>query len=467
LRSIAHHELRTLIRDGRFWASAVLFSVLVLVTLFVGLSDHRDQESTAKRIEASLREQWENQKEKDPHAAGHFGTYIMKPAGPAGWLDPGIEPYLGSVILLEAHVRNEFEHRPAADSTTLRHLGYFSPALLLQVVAPLFVILFSFSAFAADRESGVLRLVLSTGVKPVTLIGGKLVGTLMGTGIIVLPGLVVALFTLGSSNSLENLSRLALLCFGYLLYFSAFACLTLAVSAFSSKAQNALVAMIFFWIFTCFILPRTISDFAASQYPLPSRAAFADRIARETLKGIDGHDVSDERRTPLLNATLKKYGVDRVEDLPVNFDAIALQASEEYTSSLYTREFNRVADQLEAQASVSRAMAIIAPFFAIRNWSGALAGTDLRHQRRFSDAAESYRQNLIKTLNQDMVENSRTGEFGYFVDQSFWKKIKKFQYSNPGWSWSLSQIWTQLGVLVLWSGVSIGICLAASSRIRP
>ena len=35
--------------------------------------------------------------------------------------------------------------------------------------------------------------------------------------------------------------------------------------------------------------------------------------------GIDGHNPRGERRDALEKATLKKYNVDKLEDLPINF----------------------------------------------------------------------------------------------------------------------------------------------------
>jgi ABC-2 type transport system permease protein len=470
--AVLRHELMTLIREGRFWVAGALLTALMLGSILVGRDNQQAKAQAATRVTQELRTQWESQKDKNPHSAAHFGTFVIKPAGSVSWLDPGIEPYLGSVVFLEAHTRNEFEHRPATDSTTLRHFGYFSPAFLLQTVAPLIIILFCFSAFAADRESGALRLVLATGVEPAVLVAGKVLGSLIGVALLVLPSLLLAFLVLAGGEGAggeggASLARLSLLALGYLLYFATFAGVTLAVSAFSPKSQVALATMVLIWITTCFILPRTLSDLAAARHPLPSKAVFSDQIARETLKGLDGHDAQDERRAPLLKATLKRYGVKRIEDLPVNFDAIALQESEEYTSQLYSREFNRISDQLEAQAAVTRQAATLAPYFAIRNWSMAASGTDLAHHRRFSDAVERYRLNLIRTLNTNLIENSRTGDYGYYVEREFWKTIRPFQYDEPELAWALRSTWSQLATLAVWAAASIGLCLVAATRLRP
>lgn len=465
--TVIRREIISMVRDGRFWAAGGLLTLLIFISMLVGLQDQSAKEKVRQQAGAELRQEWENQKDKDPHAASHFGTYIVKPNGPVSWLDPGIEPYLGSVLFVEAHFRNDFVHRPATDSTTLRHFGYLSPSFVLQIVAPLIIILFCFSSFAADREAGILRLLLSSGVKPITLVGGKVLGSLLGLGLLLLPSLLISGLILGQAAGFADLPRLLLLALGYFLYLLTFASLTLFASALAPKSQVALSAMILVWIGTCFILPRTVSDFAAAQSPLPSRAAFADQIYEQKTKGIDGHNPQDERRDALLKQTLAEYKVSRIEDLPVNFDAIALQASEDYTSELYTREFNKVALQLETQAGFMRKVAAAAPFLAVRDWSMAASGTDFSHHKHFSDAAEAYRQNLVRLLNDDMKNNSKTGEYTYTVREDFWKSVPAFAYSPPNLAWSLKSSWSMLGLLAAWAGLSSILALGSAVRIKP
>lgn len=467
MRPIIQREFLSLMRDGRFWIACVLFTALIGVSIVVGLKDQHTKDAVRGHVTNELRKEWDTQSAKDPHSGGHFGTYVVKPGGPVGWFDPGVEPYLGSIAFLEAHVRNEFIHRPAAEMTSARHFGYFSPAFLLQTLAPLLTILFCFSSFAGDRESGVLRQALATGVHPLLLVGGKILGTLAGVAALMAPSLVAAWWLMQGGGGSPDASRLLALTLGYGLYLLAIANLTVWVSSIAPKSQVALAAMITFWIATTFVLPRTISDLAASRSPLPSKAAFAHRVAQETLNGIDGHDPLDSRRAALLESTLKKYKVNRIEDLPVNFDAIALQASEDYTSALYKREFDQAAAQLESQASFVRSTTLFAPYLAIRNWSMSVAGTDFAHHRRYSEAVEGYRQFLIRRLNEDMANNSRTGDYGYFVESEYWEQVPSFEYEEPSLRWSVQSTSGQLGVLALWSLVSAGLCLLSAPRLRP
>lgn len=464
--TIAVREFTSLIRDGRFIVTCTLFAALMAASVYIGIRDFRARDEVQLRLTAQVRNQWEGQKSKDPHSAGHFGMYVIKPSGSVSWLEPGIEPYLGSIGFLEPHVRNELVHRPASETTSIRHFGYFSPAFLLQVVGSLIVILFTFASFSGDRESGILRLTLATGVSSSAVVGGKIVANLAATAALISPSLVAASVLMTRGGQTFDFPRIGLMFAGYSLFYISIAAMTLWVSSLSLRSQVSLATMIIFWVLTSFVIPRTVSDFAASRNPLPSKAAFADRIARETLNGIDGHDPADVRRGALLAKTLKEFGVSRVEDLPVNFDAVALQASEDYTSELYQREFDSVAQKLFAQSSTSRMAALVAPYLAIREWSMAIAGTDYHHFYRFGQSAEDYRQKLIRKLNTDMIENSRTGEYSYMVEEKFWKSVPAFRYQEPDLIWSVNHAWLPFGALFGWTVVCIGLCARSAATLR-
>ncbi|HRJ26906.1 MAG TPA: DUF3526 domain-containing protein [Fimbriimonadaceae bacterium] len=467
MKAIFKREFISLVADGRFWIACCLFTLLVGLSTAISLKNDRAMEHLRGGAQHDLRHEWVSQTAKDPHSAAHFGTYQVKPGTSLSWFDPGLDPFLGTVNFLEAHVRSEFMLRPARDSTSARHLGYLSPAFLLQVIAPLLIILFCFGSFASDRESGTLRLTLASGVHPAALVGGKIVGGLAAVFALVLPSLGVSGIMMMRVSEEIDLARLGLLLLGYGFYFAAIASITLWVSSRVLKSQSALAIMISFWIGMTFVVPRTISDMAAAQHPLPSKAAFAQKIAEETRQGIDGHDPQDARREELLERTLREYGVQRIEELPVNFDAIALQASEDYTSELYQREFDRVADQLEAQAQIVRTTAVLAPFLAIRNWSMAVSESDWAHHRRYAQAVEKYRQELVRRLNTDMIQNSRTGDFGYVVQQDFWESIPPMTYEGPSVRASIEDVESQLGLLAAWALLGIVGCLRASARLRP
>lgn len=86
---------------------------------------------------------------------------------------PGVLNYEGVAIWLEAHKQNFATGRPADDMTPLARFGELSLGFVFQALVPLVLILMAYAAFARERETGTLRLLLATGMAPGQLFVGK------------------------------------------------------------------------------------------------------------------------------------------------------------------------------------------------------------------------------------------------------------------------------------------------------
>ncbi len=161
---------------------------------------------------------------------------------------------------------------------------------------------------------------------------------------------------------------------------------------------------------------------------------------------------------------LAQYNAKRLEDLPINPAGLLMQESEEHSNQVYAHHYARLWSVFERQVTLHNAAAIVAPVLAVRSVSMALAGTDVFHHLDFADAAERYRQLLVKTLNEDWAYNSTpaTGET-YVADARLWTSIQPFTYTPPSLALALKQQWLALAWLGGWLGFSL---LAISSAAR-
>jgi ABC-2 type transport system permease protein len=190
--TIARREWRERLRNGHFQAVIVALALLFLVSFAVSLSQWKSADAEQRQAQSRDREQWLNQGSRNPHSAAHFGVYAFKPRLPLSFVDPGLDPYTGSVIWVEAHYQNPARFRPAEEATALQRFGQLTPAVVLQWFLPLFIVLLCFSAFTAEKEQGTLGLTLALGVPPGQLAAGKALGVAAAAGCILLP---VALLT--------------------------------------------------------------------------------------------------------------------------------------------------------------------------------------------------------------------------------------------------------------------------------
>jgi ABC-2 type transport system permease protein len=466
---IARKEIAEMARDGRFRVAAAIVGALLLVAFLTGLAQQRsrtEEVTTARRLD---RQVWDTQGPKNPHSAAHYGVYAFKPAPPLSFADRGLSAYVGETVWLEAHWQNLASHRPAEDRTSLQRFGELTAAMVLQLLLPLVIVLLSFSAFSGEREGGTLRQLASLGVPGKALALGKAVGVAGALALILVPGALVGALVLALAVPGEwaaTLVRAAVIAFGYLLYLAAFLGTSLTVSALFPSSRLSLVALLGFWILNGLVVPRVVADLSERVHPVPTATAMWAAMREDMESGIDGHNPSDARSRDLEKKTLEQYGVTKVEDLPVSFAGISLQAGEEYGNQVFDKHYGALWDAYARQARVHLAGAVIAPFLAVRSLSMGLAATDFAQHRHFVTAAEGYRRGLQRLLNGEMTRAAKGVDFDYRADPAFWATAPSFEYEPPALSLVLRQQWPAMALLVLWAVVAGSAAAWATSRLR-
>lgn len=164
IKITARKEFTELLRDGRFRWTALIVFALLLVSLGLGWKNYTTVKREKDAARADSRKTWENQGERNPHSAAHFGVYAFRPKQPLSLVDSGLDNFSGSSIWVEAHYQNPARNRPIEDATALQRFGELTAAGVLQLLLPLLIVFLTFDAFAGERTNGTLRQVLSLGV---------------------------------------------------------------------------------------------------------------------------------------------------------------------------------------------------------------------------------------------------------------------------------------------------------------
>ena len=453
-----------MVRDGRFRWCAALVGALLLVSLGHGWVQARQAQEELAAAQATAREHWESQGEKNPHSAAHYGIYAFKPRLALSFVDAGVDPYTGTSVWLEAHRQNDFLMRPAQDATAAQRIGALTAAHVLQNLVPLLIILLTFGALAGEREQGTLRQLLATGVGRSDLALGKALGVSRRAGAAARAG---GHRGRGRPRRREPgsgglpLARGAVLAGVYLAYFAAFVGLSLAVSARARSARTALVALLAVWVVNGLVAPRVAVDLSRWIHPTPSAVEFARTLESEMAAGVEGIERPDRAASNRAPPRAARGGT--VEDLPVNDVGVYLQESEEFGNRIFDRNYGALWDTFERQGLVHEALAVAAPLLAVRTLSMGLAGTDVEQHRHFATAAEAYRRDLMRQMNGDLTENSRSGDFSYTAGSDLWAQVPPLQYDAPTLGWVLNNRILSLLVLGLWLA---GAVLAAAAGAR-
>ncbi|QUS37783.1 DUF3526 domain-containing protein [Tardiphaga alba] len=460
IRTIALKDLREIIRDGRMlWAAAliILLSIVALASGSIRQSQINHERAAGQALDYQA---WLQQGERHPHDAAEQGMHVFKPEPPLAVLDPGIEPFVGSTVWLQAHRQSELKFRPAQDATGLQRFGQLSPAWIVQVLVPLLIIVIGFGAISGERERGTLRQLLSIGVPARQLLLGKALALAACACALVIPVWlvfsVVATISLPSAERLDVVYRMLWLIAGYGLYLGFFVFLTIAVSAMVRSSRAAVVLLLGFWVAATLIAPRTASEIANVIDPTPSRLDFNNHLS---------HDISEAAG----EAWKSSFGVKEQWDpsLPLSKWGAALKVDDHAGYGVLDQTFGKLWDTFERQQRFQQWIGLVAPVITLRGFSMGLAGTDFAQHRDFSTAAELQRRKIQEIVSDDLVAHADTlgnAHFSYKAGSKLWATVPEFKYQLPTIGFAARRYWPDLLLLAAMFAAAATLASIAVSR---
>ncbi|MEM8509734.1 MAG: DUF3526 domain-containing protein [Bacteroidota bacterium] len=454
-------ETKELWREGRVRIAVTIVLCLTGVSVWISARYYQNVNEQYEVAKTTERAVWDDQGEKNPHSAAHYGTYAFKPKYPLSLLDQGVDKFAGTSIFLEAHNRNEAQFNAAADQTALARFGDLTPDFILLFIIPLLIILLGYNSFTKEREMGTLTLLQSQGISSWKWLLGKWIALLFPIFLITTVLFLVAGLILSNLKAygVFNWSALFTMYLVYLGYYIIFINIVLLISAKAKRSGISLVVSLCIWIIACLAAPKAASNFAETKHPYPTRQEFAANVLQDKKEGLDGHNPWSKEAKLLEQKVLQEYGVDSLHQLPFNFDGYRMQKSEEHEAEVYLKHYNHLKDQYTKQAKVYRGLATLSPYLPTRFLSMAIANTDYATHWDFADAAEEYRVATQKFLNENFAENSEYGDWSYQADASFWQELPAFQYDPPELNTTLESNTSNLLVMGGWLLGSFGMLL--------
>lgn len=465
---VFQRTIREASRDKRLVTLLVIFLALAAAAIATSLYQHARYE--AERTHAAEAEWaiWLGQGEVNPHSAAHFGQYVFKPRAAMAVFDPGLTPWLGEAVWIEAHYQNPPEARPAETELLLQRFGDLSPAWVLQTMLPLLIILAAFTSIAGEREAGSFRLQLVQGASPLSLMTGKALAILaLASGVvIVITGAAALLMATLPGAGRDSMIRALGAALTYITYAGIWSVLAVSVSAIFQSARTALIVLLAIWAVAAVLTPRLAAEHATQAHPTLSAGDFWSEVRRLRAEGVDGHDPSNVHLHALREEALREHGVTSVEELPFDFAGMSLQADEEYGNMVYDQLYGQEAAREDAQASLQRVYALASPLVPVRSLSMGLAGSDLAHHRQFVSAAEAHRRDVQRILNEQQVLHGQGQNFNNTVGAEFWASMDAFSYSAPRFSDLTRRYTPDAMVLVLWALAAVALFFLSARRLE-
>ncbi|MEO1417411.1 MAG: DUF3526 domain-containing protein [Bacteroidota bacterium] len=449
---IIRNEWQSWMRNRTLLGISIGFVAILCLTIYLGYLQTEAQSERYQSARQHLRHQWENNREMHPHGAVHYGTYVFKPINLLSSLDEGVSSITGNVLRIEGHVQNEIIYSEASQMQANSKFGKLKSSLLLQYIIPLLLIFLAYQSINSEKQSGRLKLLLLQGANPIQLVLAKTFAvTSYGMGLLALTILSYALFHL-SQISAEIWGRTILFFCSYSLYYFIIAGFTVFLSFRLKNTSLALTSMLGLWIIWTIFSPHILMSSVEQWHQLPTREAFKKAMKEDRAKGIDGHNPRDERRKELEEQILAKYEVDSLSELPIDFGGILMQADEEYGNEVWDKHFGYIREVLGEQKQSYQLGGILNPFISLQNLSMGLAGNDNWHHQAFLVQAETYRRNLIKTLNDEHAYGTiKEGDDYIKVGPEFFQSIEPFRYQPVPFSATFPIYGLNLTLLIMWS----------------
>jgi len=468
--------------EWRFWrrsrlAMLALGLLLLLMAASATLTALRmNSESQARaQLQTEAEEAYRSQPDRHPHRMVHYGHYVFRTPPPLAMIDPGVDSVTGQSIFLEGHRQNAAMFADAGAGVTTGQLADMSPATVLRLFAPLLLIAMGYSVMTREREAGTLGPLLAQGVSPLTLMAGKGLALASIAGLALLPLLLTAGAALSKG---ETLSATALFAGGYGLYLLIWCALVVAVSSISKRRAGALTVLVVIWIVLILIVPRFAANVAANVAPAQGKIEADYAVLGELRSMGDGHNAADPAFEQLKANLLLQYGVDSVEDLPVNFRGIVAEASEaDLTIVLNRFAAERMTTEI-SQAGILRLFGWVSPALALREASMTSAGTGLEAHHKFLRDAEDLRFDFVQGLNRvhaeqltyaDDSNRSRdpAAEQRTRVSAETWQALGDFDFVPPSSDARVSSALVPLGKLGAWFTLLFGLLLVSARGLKP
>ena len=473
--TIARDEWRQWRRSRLAVAGLAVFAALLLVVSVLTALEVSEARHERLHQQAEAEETFLDQPDRHPHRMVHYGHYVFRAPAPLALFDPGVDAVTGQSIFLEGHRQNSAMFADVRAEARTGGFGALTPAKLYHLFLPLLLIALGHAAVVREREARTLGPLLSQGVSGTTLFAGKALALAGLIGVLSIPALVGGLLGVAAGGSLLAAAALYL---AHLLYLAVWGALVLLVSLRVASRGVALGILLFAWFASTLVIPRIGVMTASTALPMEGKILTDMRMNEDLRKLGDGHDAGDPAFDSLKAELLAQYGVDTVEELPINYrGAVARQSEAELTETL-NRYAERSMRSETAQAELVARFGWLSPFVAINTASRRIAGTDLATHHRFLREAEALRFEFVQGLNEAHVTklsyaadvNRNAGEAASRaarISAENWQVLSEFRFQPDPANRRLNRAAASLLALLGWLLVLGASGLFAARRLEP
>lgn len=412
--TLIEKELKGIILGPKFLATFAVCSVLILLSVFLGIQDYR---AAVNAYQAGT--QLVDQEMQEKTSWMSFSTRIYREPDPMQIFISGVNNDIGRFSGIRSTDPIKLTNSNYSDDPIFAVFRFLDFSVIVQIVLSLFAILFTYDAINGERENGTLSLIFSNSVPRLKFILAKFLGSWMGLVLplllpILLALLVVILFKIPFTPN--HWLRIGAFLGSSLLYFTFFIALGIFVSSVTRRLSVSFLLLLVFWVMFVLIIPRVGVMMAGKIHPVPSVAEIDGQIEGFSKDRWDQYmgeleDMMQTRNTAMEGMSDEEREAYREENL---WDW--MQQSDANRKAVQTdiNEFSRkVNEELRnkkiEQERLAFSLARFSPASAYQLTAMNLAETDIRLKSRFEHLLEEYHKQCVDYAEKKQEEGGGGG----------------------------------------------------------
>ena len=199
--------------------------------------------------------------------------------------------------------------------------------------------------------------------------------------------------------------------------------------------KSTLLVLLIIWFSMVFILPKAAQTLGANIYEAPNKNDFDISIHNQIKKEGDSHNPDDQHFKELKEEILKKYNVNSIEELPINYGGLVFAEGEKITTKIFGEKFEELIKIYQNQNKVSEILGFANPYLAMRNMSMGFSGSSFSDAVSFQRQAEKYRYDRTQYLNKLQQEEIKyykesQKERTQRINNELLKQMPPFKYQH-------------------------------------
>jgi len=474
VHAIAREEWRLWLRSRVVIIALSVVAFIIVLTSVLNAFRIADDHHIRQHQQQTAETTFLSQPDRHPHRMVHYGHYVFRAPPPLAIFDPGVDKVTGQSIFLEGHRQNTAMFADARASAQIASLQDITPAFVYQVFLPLLLIVLGHGAFVREREARTLPTILAQGISGLTLYAGKMLALAGLSVVFALPIAVQAV--VGYLNGEPAITAFGIVLI-YLAYLFLWSALVVLCSLAAPSRGLALGSLTVIWLLWSLVIPRLAVASAGEFVPSPGKLETDFRMYADMRKLGDGHNASDPAFSKLRANLLAQYGVETVDELPINFRGLVAQTSEADLADVMNAYAERRMSEESAQAEHISGYSLLSPLLSVATASRRIAGTDLETHHRFLREAEGVRFGFVQGLNKshaealsyadDMNRNkNREAAMRARISADNWDILDRFDFQPNSSGLRLRSAAKPLAFLGVWMLLLVGAGMVISARVK-